>query len=118
MDYTTMTPHLVTRTHATASFHAAIKRERHPNSTGKKKIHCVYCKGKHPPTTCPEVTEYQKWLELFANQIFVSIVWGITKSHGATPSSNVSIADTNTTPACAIQLRAILLNPANQRLTQ
>ena len=55
---------LSTRTHATASFHAAIKGERHQNSTGKKKIYCVYCKGKHPPTTCPEVTDYQKRLEI------------------------------------------------------
>ena len=55
---------LSTRTHATESFHAAIKREHHPNSTGKRKIHYVYCKGEHPPTTCPEVTNYQKWLEI------------------------------------------------------
>ena len=57
-------------------------------------------------------TTKNSW-KLFANQIFVSIVWGITKSHSATLSSCVSIADTDTTPACANRLRVILLNPAN-----
>ena len=56
--------------------------------------------------------------KLFANQIFVSIVWGITKSHSATPSSVVSIADTDTIPACTNRLRVILLHPANQSLAQ
>lgn len=53
-----------TRTHAIASFHAAIKGGHHPTSSGKKNAQCVYCKGEHSPTTCSEVTDYQKRLEI------------------------------------------------------
>lgn len=56
-------PSLSTRTHATASFHAAI-RGRHPTSGGRKKAQCVYCKGEHSPTTCSEVADHQKRLEI------------------------------------------------------
>ena len=52
-------PSLSTRTHTTASFHAAIRGRRHPTSGGKKKAQCVYCKGEHSSTTCSEVTNHQ-----------------------------------------------------------
>ena len=90
---------LSTRTHASASFQAAIKRAHHPNSTGKKKIYCVYCKGEHSSTTCPEVTGYQKRLKFVHKLNLCLNCLGNHKSHSATPSSDVSIADTDTTPA-------------------
>ena len=52
------------RTHATAAFHAAIKGGCQPTGAAKKKAHCVYCKGEHSPTTCSEVTDHQKRLEI------------------------------------------------------
>ena len=63
--YTTDSPpSSSTRTHATASFHAAIRGGRHPTGSSKKKAQCVYCKGEHSPTTCSEVTDYQKRLDI------------------------------------------------------
>ena len=63
--YTTDSPpSSSTRTHATASFHAAIRGGRHPTGSSKKKAQCVYCKGEHSPTACSEVTDYQKRLDI------------------------------------------------------
>ena len=57
-------PSLSIRTHATASFHATIKGGHHPTGGGKKKVQCLYCEGEHFPTTCLEVTDHQKGLEI------------------------------------------------------
>ena len=51
------------RSHATASFHVAIKGGRH-TTTVKKKPQCIYCKSEHSPITCSEVTDHQKRLEI------------------------------------------------------
>ena len=51
------------RSHATASFHVAIKGGRHTTAV-KKKPQCIYCKSEHSPITCSEVTDHQKRLEI------------------------------------------------------
>jgi len=51
------------RTHATTSFLTAIKGGCHATSV-KKKPQCIYCKSEHSPTTCTEVPDHQKQLDI------------------------------------------------------
>ena len=52
---------------STAAFHITSRGATHntnPNTDGKRKVSCIYCKGPHPPHTCEVITDYQKRLDM------------------------------------------------------